>query len=314
MTAVPRATAAPGPSTTVSTEDIDMTAADFPNINTLTKVHNHFVGNLLGHLDAALAVAHSPTGGVYPVGTLIQLVPQEAMVKRRAGWNAGSHDWEFFSLDVSPAGTKILTRGSSPVLNRFGRTACRVTRRRTRSGTSCARRRTVAIHCRSTTSRSRGCSRPTRVRRRSELPVGRRLRQDARGPHVRDAAVRVVGVLEQIGDVVLRRHGCRESVDAAELIEPFARLRASIGCAGSRRAGAGRAVRAWRRRPRGTRSHGRGPPRGGVGVARFRARRPARPRCRTRFARGSRSRAVRATDRCVRTRRTTRTRDPVAGR
>ena len=103
-----RATAAPGTSTTVSTEDIDMTAADFPNINTLTKVHNHFVGNLLGHLDAALAVANSPTGGIYPVGTLIQLVPQEAMVKRRAGWNAGSHDWEFFSLDVSPTGTKIL--------------------------------------------------------------------------------------------------------------------------------------------------------------------------------------------------------------
>ena len=58
MTAVPpRATAAPGTSTTVSTEDIDMTPADFPNINTLTKVHNHFVGNLsFGHLDAALAV------------------------------------------------------------------------------------------------------------------------------------------------------------------------------------------------------------------------------------------------------------------
>ncbi len=97
-----------------------MTAAQFPNINTLRKVHDHFVGNLLGHLDAALAVANSPTGGTYPVGTLIQLVPQEAMVKRRAGWNAGSHDWEFFSLDVSASGTKILTRGSSPVLNRFG--------------------------------------------------------------------------------------------------------------------------------------------------------------------------------------------------
>jgi hypothetical protein len=106
--------------TTVSKEDIDVAAADFPNINTLTKVNGHFVGNLLGHLQAALAVARSPNGGVYPVGTIIQLVPQEAMVKRRAGWNAGSHDWEFFSLDVSAAGTKVLTRGSSPVLNRFG--------------------------------------------------------------------------------------------------------------------------------------------------------------------------------------------------
>ena len=26
------------------------------------------------------------------------------MVKRRAGWNRGSNDWEFFSLDVSRDG------------------------------------------------------------------------------------------------------------------------------------------------------------------------------------------------------------------
>jgi hypothetical protein len=107
-------------STPVSDEDIDMTAADFPNVNTLTKVRNHFVGNLLGHTDAAVAVANSPEGGTYPVGTILQLVPQEAMVKRRAGWNPGSNDWEFFSLDTTAAGTRILTRGSSPVLNRFG--------------------------------------------------------------------------------------------------------------------------------------------------------------------------------------------------
>jgi hypothetical protein len=106
--------------TTVSAEDLDMQPDDFPNINTLTPVGNHFVGNLLGHLDEALAVANSPDGGEYPVGTLIQLVPQEAMVKRRAGWNAASNDWEFFSLDATAAGTEILTRGATPVLNRFG--------------------------------------------------------------------------------------------------------------------------------------------------------------------------------------------------
>ena len=115
-----RGAAAPGSTTTVAPEDIDMQPADFPNIKTLTLVGNHYVGNLLGHLDAALAVANAPDGGVYPVGTIIQLVPQEAMVKRRAGWNAGSHDWEFFSLETSPSGTKILTRGATPVLNRFG--------------------------------------------------------------------------------------------------------------------------------------------------------------------------------------------------
>jgi hypothetical protein len=29
-------------------------------------------------------------------------------------------DWEFFSLDVSKNGTKILSRGGSQVVNRFG--------------------------------------------------------------------------------------------------------------------------------------------------------------------------------------------------
>ncbi|MGQ0824283.1 MAG: hypothetical protein ACT4OX_04475 [Actinomycetota bacterium] len=109
----------PTTSTTEVVEDIEMQAADFPNINTLTKVGNHFVGNMLGHLDEALAVANSPDGGTYPVGTLIQLVPQEAMVKRAEGWSPGTGDWEFFSLDATPEGTTILTRGKTPVLNRF---------------------------------------------------------------------------------------------------------------------------------------------------------------------------------------------------
>jgi hypothetical protein len=107
-------------STTTKPEDLDMTAEDFPNIQTMEKVDSYFVANKLGHLDEALAVARSPKGGVFPVGTLIQLVPQEAMVKRRPGWNPATHDWEFFSLDVSPEGTNIVTRGADDVVNRFG--------------------------------------------------------------------------------------------------------------------------------------------------------------------------------------------------
>jgi hypothetical protein len=107
-------------STRAPVEDIDMQAADFPNINTMTKVDTYFVTNLLGHEQEALAVARSPKGGKFPVGTLLQLVPQEAMVKRRPGWNPATHDWEFFFLDTSPSGTKILTRGAEEVVNRFG--------------------------------------------------------------------------------------------------------------------------------------------------------------------------------------------------
>jgi hypothetical protein len=105
--------------TTATPEDVDMTGADFPNINTLTPVGNHFVGNLSGHLGEALAVATAAAGGEYPVGTIIQLVPQEAMVKRAEGWSPATNDWEFFSLDVSAEGTTILTRGKTNVVNRF---------------------------------------------------------------------------------------------------------------------------------------------------------------------------------------------------
>ena len=86
----------------------------------MTRVGDHFVGNERGHLAAALAVARSAQGGVYPVGTIIQLLPQEAMVKRRKGFNPATHDWEFFLLQTSPQGTTIVNRGTSGVVNRFG--------------------------------------------------------------------------------------------------------------------------------------------------------------------------------------------------
>jgi hypothetical protein len=108
------------PGTSSSTVDADLIASDFPNVNTMTPVGDHFVTNVRGHLAEALAVARSPQGGRYPVGTIIQLVPEEAMVKRAAGFSPSTNDWEFFSLDVSATGTKILSRGGAEVLNRFG--------------------------------------------------------------------------------------------------------------------------------------------------------------------------------------------------
>jgi hypothetical protein len=108
------------PRSSAPVEDLEMQATDFPNINTMTKVDSYFVTNLLGHEEEALRVARAPNGGTFPVGTLLQLVPQEAMVKRRAGWNRATHDWEFFFLETTPEGTKIVTRGADEVVNRFG--------------------------------------------------------------------------------------------------------------------------------------------------------------------------------------------------
>ena len=59
-------------------------------------------------------------GAVYPPGSVIQLIPTEAMVKHDKGFNAATHDWEFFDLDVSKDGTQIRKRGTVDVVNRFG--------------------------------------------------------------------------------------------------------------------------------------------------------------------------------------------------
>ena len=114
------------PSTTEETEtgepveDPILDAADFDCVLDMQKVRRFRITNVLGDLDATLAVANSPDGGDYPIGTLIQLIPTEAMVKRAPGFAPLAHDWEFFSLSVSADGTEILDRGAEQVVNQFG--------------------------------------------------------------------------------------------------------------------------------------------------------------------------------------------------
>jgi hypothetical protein len=95
-------------------------AKSFRCITEMTHVRQFYVDNLLRNLDATLAVANSATGGPYPPGTIIQLIPTEAMVKRDKGFNPITHDWEFFELDVFKDGTEIRKRGFAEVVNRFG--------------------------------------------------------------------------------------------------------------------------------------------------------------------------------------------------
>jgi hypothetical protein len=51
----------------------------------------------------------------YPIGTILQLVPFEAMVKHPREKFPNSNGWEFFALEVSEAGTKIRDRGDNVV-------------------------------------------------------------------------------------------------------------------------------------------------------------------------------------------------------
>ncbi len=100
--------------------DLQIDAKSFRCITKMTPVRQFYVDNLRGHLDETLAAAKSPTGAVYPPGSVIQLVPGEAMVKRDKGFSPVTHDWEFFELDVSKEGTQIRRRGFADVVNRFG--------------------------------------------------------------------------------------------------------------------------------------------------------------------------------------------------
>jgi len=113
-------TAASTPTAAPAVKTVTITEASFSCIRKLEPVRGFYVGNLVGNLNGTLKVARSETGGVYPVGSVVQLVPTEAMVKREAGFNAATNDWEFFELAVSPTATRINVRGAAEVKNRFG--------------------------------------------------------------------------------------------------------------------------------------------------------------------------------------------------
>jgi hypothetical protein len=100
----------------------------FRCIRAMTPVRHFYIDNLLGNRAGTLEAAYASGGAVYPPGSVVQLVPTEAMVKREQGFNPATGDWEFFELEVNEAGSKIRARGFADVNNRFGKNcfACHV--------------------------------------------------------------------------------------------------------------------------------------------------------------------------------------------
>lgn len=97
-----------------------ISADSFGCIRDMTPVRGFFVDNLKGDLEATLAVANALDGGVYPPGSVVQLIPTEVMVKRDPGFSPVTKDWEFIELDVSAEGASIRARGFADVNNKFG--------------------------------------------------------------------------------------------------------------------------------------------------------------------------------------------------
>jgi len=93
--------------------------SSFKCIQKMTAVRHFFVDNLAGNLESTVAVAKAGRGE-YPEGTVLQLIPNEVMIKQQKGFNPQTKDWEFFYIDVDQNGSKIVTRGFQDVNNRLG--------------------------------------------------------------------------------------------------------------------------------------------------------------------------------------------------
>ena len=93
--------------------------AAFKCITKMTPVKHYFVDSLSGNLDATVAVAKAGKG-VFPEGAVLQLIPNEVMIKQQKGYSPQTNDWEFYYLDVDKDGSKIVSQGAAEVNNRLG--------------------------------------------------------------------------------------------------------------------------------------------------------------------------------------------------
>ncbi len=104
-----------------STSDSRVKVGDssFKCITDMTPVRHFYVDNLLGNVAGTVAVATADKGE-YPEGSVLQLMPNEVMIKHEKGFNPETRDWEFFYIDVDANGSKIFARGFADVNNRLG--------------------------------------------------------------------------------------------------------------------------------------------------------------------------------------------------
>jgi hypothetical protein len=97
------------------------TAADFGCLQDWAPVGHTRYASLNGSLDAALAVARGEQPGPFPAGTLVQLMPTEAMVKLAPGASPETDDWEYLKLKLDRKGVVTITeRGGAEVKNVAG--------------------------------------------------------------------------------------------------------------------------------------------------------------------------------------------------
>lgn len=100
--------------------ELTVSEADFDCLTNWEGVRGFFLTNLLGDTAEAVRVAEGGFAEPTPVGTIVQLVPFEAMVKLPTGSSPETNDWEYFLLSNTSAGTEIVERGFAEVENLAG--------------------------------------------------------------------------------------------------------------------------------------------------------------------------------------------------
>jgi hypothetical protein len=103
---------------TLSADDLAITEKSFGCLLDLPKVRNTRIQNPDPEKlrEAIQIFEHSMPDREYPTGTVLQLIPTEAMVKHDRAAFPKTNGWEFFALKVSADGTTIQDRGDK-VLN-----------------------------------------------------------------------------------------------------------------------------------------------------------------------------------------------------
>ena len=101
----------------VYAQDVTVSEKSFTCIRDGQKIRNTYIRNADPEKlkEAVRIFKNSVPDKEYPVGTILQLVPFEAMVKHPREKFPKSNGWEFFALEVSEAGTKIRDRGDNVV-------------------------------------------------------------------------------------------------------------------------------------------------------------------------------------------------------
>lgn len=102
----------------LSADDVVVTSKSFGCLLDMTKIRNTRIQNPDPQklTEAIRIFRDSAPDKEYPTGTILQLIPTEAMVKHDRAAFPNTNGWEFFALKVAADGTEIVSRGDK-VLN-----------------------------------------------------------------------------------------------------------------------------------------------------------------------------------------------------